>query len=228
MRKEDIKLTDLQRILFGEAPPIFLIEVFLRTLIIYIILLVGVKLLGKRMKGQLSVTEMAVMIMLGAIVSVPMQVPDRGLFQGILILLVIVMLQRGIARLGVSSRKVEVMTQGELAILVKDGMMQLSALETAKITKQELFSILREKDIYNLGKVDRVYLEACGLFSIYKSKDEQKPGLSTLPANDDEILSSKPHAENTLVCENCGLTKMEKSKLACSNCQGTEWTKAII
>lgn len=54
------------------------------------------RLLGKRMNAQLTVAELSVMIMLGGIVSVPMQIPDRGILQGVLVLACIVALFRGI------------------------------------------------------------------------------------------------------------------------------------
>jgi len=87
MKKENIKIGDWQRILFGDAPPEFLIEVFLRTLVVYLSLLVALRLMGKRMTGQLSSAEMAVMVTLGAIVAVPMQLADRGVLLGLLVLL---------------------------------------------------------------------------------------------------------------------------------------------
>jgi hypothetical protein len=51
MKKEDIIPWDWQRILFGQAPPEFLLEVLMRTSIIYIALLIIVRLMGKRMGG---------------------------------------------------------------------------------------------------------------------------------------------------------------------------------
>ncbi|RCH55308.1 hypothetical protein DJ568_09000 [Mucilaginibacter hurinus] len=75
MKKEEIDLSDIGRILLGEAPPLFLLEVFIRGLATYMFLLVIVRWLGKRMGGQITIMEMSVMITLGAIVSVPMQAP---------------------------------------------------------------------------------------------------------------------------------------------------------
>src|SRR5687767_7988841 len=96
MEKADIKLSDFQRILFGEAPPEFLIEVLVRTLIIFLALLVFLRLIGKRMGGVLTISELAVMLTLGAILAVPMQIPDKGVFQGILILIIVLLMQRGL------------------------------------------------------------------------------------------------------------------------------------
>lgn len=58
-------MADLKRILFGVAPPEFMLEVFIHTLIIYIALLFIVRALGKRMSGQLTIMEMAVMLTIG-------------------------------------------------------------------------------------------------------------------------------------------------------------------
>lgn len=55
MEKSEIRLEDINRILFGQAPPEFLLEVFLRTLIVYIVLQLIVQWLGKRMNGMLTI-----------------------------------------------------------------------------------------------------------------------------------------------------------------------------
>src|SRR4051794_27920372 len=96
MKKEEIHLWDIKRILFGQAPPEFLLEVLLRTLIIYISVIVIMRLLGKRMNGQLTILEMSIMVMMGAILSVPMQIPDRGILQGIVLLISVLALLRGV------------------------------------------------------------------------------------------------------------------------------------
>jgi hypothetical protein len=59
MKKEDIHLSDWSRLLLGEAPPLFLLEVFVRTLVIYVFLLFILRWLGKRMSGQLIIMELS-------------------------------------------------------------------------------------------------------------------------------------------------------------------------
>lgn len=110
---DEIKLNDWQRILVGEAPVEFLLEVLFRTIIIYFFLLVVLRLMGKRMTGQLTISEMAVMVTLGAIVSAPMQIPDRGIIPGIIILICALTFQRGVNLLGFTSSKIETAIQGE-------------------------------------------------------------------------------------------------------------------
>jgi uncharacterized membrane protein YcaP (DUF421 family) len=227
MKKEEIHLDDIKRILFGQAPPIFLLEVLIRTLIIYIFLLFVVRWLGKRMSGQLTIMEMAVMLTLGAIVSVAMQVPDRGILLSMLLLLCTLLFHRGLGKLGFKNVGIEKLTQGRMSLLVVDGVMQMDEMRKCRVSHQQLFAQLRGSGIYNLGKVRRVYMEACGLFSIFEA-GEDKPGLAVLPPDDQQMLNIQQQA-NMLACINCGLVKDKTNELLpCSDCGHDEWVGAVL
>ncbi len=228
MDKEDIQLDDIHRILFGDAPASFLVETLLRTTLTYLFLLVITRVLGKRMKGQLSITEMAIMLMLGAIASVAMQVPDRGMLQGILLLSLILLFQRGITWLEVKSRRFERLTQGQAVMLVKDGILLLCELERAPITRQELFAELRTRNVPHLGRVDRVYFEACGILSVYRNDDDSRPGLSVWPETDAALKSDeRPAAGSLQACTNCAHSQAVRQGDTCDNCRQDAWTQAI-
>src|SRR5215210_3002625 len=119
MKKEEIHLGDIKRWLFGQTPPEFMIEVAIRTLLIYVILLLVVRLFGKRMTGQITLVELAVMVTLGAIVSPVMQLPDRGILFGVIALFVALLFQRGLNLVAFKNEKVEHVTQGTLTLLIK-------------------------------------------------------------------------------------------------------------
>lgn len=233
MKKDEIHLEDIKRILFGLAPPEFLLEVFIRSLIIFVILLFVIRLLGKRMSGQLTIMELAVMLTLGAIVAVPMQMPDRGILQGVILLLIIALCHRGISYLGFIHGKIEDVTQGKSSLLVKDGILQLNELKKVRVSHQQLYAELRQEKIFNLGSVDRVYMEACGIFSIFQS-DEPKPGLSIFPPDDGDIVGikeeafTKEHQKRALsACCNCGYVRPKAEQGSCKNCGNDEWIDAI-
>lgn len=142
MKKEEIHFGDIKRWLFGQAPPEFMIEVAIRTILIYLFLLLIVRLMGKRMAGQMTLSEMAVMLTLGAIVSPVMQLPDRGILFGVLVLICALIFKRGLNLWEFKDEKVEKAAQGELSLLVKDGIINLEELEKSNVTKQQLvFSV---------------------------------------------------------------------------------------
>jgi len=228
MKKEEIHIDDIQRILFGQAPPMFLLEVMIRTALIFIFLMFVVRWLGKRMSGQLTIMEMAVMLTLGGIVSVGMQVPDRGIILSMLILLVTLTFHRGLGKLGVKSARIENIVQGEMSLLVKDGVMEVKEMARCRISRQQLFAQLRSSDIYNLGKIKRVYLEACGVFSIFETA-EAKPGLPVLPPDDQQMFDVQSPVE-LIACVHCGVVKSKEHEAPsnCENCGCHEWTDAVL
>jgi len=228
MKKEEIHLDDWRRILFGQAPAEFLLEALVRTLIIYVAMLIVLRLLGKRMNGQITITELAVIITLGAIVALPMQSPDRGILPGIVLLLVIMLLQRGVTGWGVRNARVEKIIQGEMSMLVRDGVLQLDALKDARISQDQLFAQLRDKAVEHLGQVERVYLEGCGVFSVFR-REHPVPGLSVLPTLDAVARQQQPAADNKRACCQCGntVTLTHHAPQTCPVCQSTRWTKAI-
>jgi uncharacterized membrane protein YcaP (DUF421 family) len=233
MKKQDIHFGDIHRILFGTSPPVFLLEVFFRTLILYIFLLFILRWLGKRMSGQLSIMELAVMLTLGAIVCVPMQIPDRGILQGFLLLLCAVFFQKGFSLAGVLNSKIEDITEGKVALLVKNGVMQIPQMEKERISRQQIFAQLRRIKIFNLGVVDRMYLEASGIFSIFQTP-EPKPGLSIMPPDDFDIQGTQiQNVEKIkdflwIACINCGFVKKPDEIPECKDCGHKEWTKAVM
>lgn len=230
MDKDEIMLSDWKRILFGNVNIDFMLEVFARTLVMYLLLLIVIRFLGKRMSGQISVTELSVMLLLGAVVSAPMQMPDRGLLQGFWLLIIILFLQRTLVWYGARNVKAEKLTQGEATMLVKDGIIEVQAMLDTRISRPELFKELRSKNIYQLGKVKRVYIEASGSMSIYEM-DQEKPGLSVLPAADKSIQQlHKIAPDNLKACCCCGFTQTvtDVEKTTCNICQSIDWGNAVL
>ena len=229
MKKDEIFLSDWQRILLGEAPVEFLLEVFLRTFLIYFMLLVMLRLLGKRMNGQLTNLELSVMLTMGAIMSPAMQLPDRGVFPGILALVCALAFLRGTNLLGFKSSKAEKIIQGTGVTIVKDGIIQLDEMKRNRLSHQQVYAALRSENIYNLGNVKRLYLEAYGTFSIFE-REESKPGLSVMPPSDTDVRDTYLTMVDTdLACCNCGNTIPAHPKPGnCLVCQKNKWDKATL
>lgn len=225
MKKEEIQLWDLKRILLGQAPPEFLLEVLIRSLVVYLAAVVVMRWMGKRMNGQHSIIEISVMVMMGAIISAPMQVPDRGILQGILVLLVTLFLLRSLNGLSFKKPAFEEVVLGKVSTLVVDGVLQKQEMNRRNLTNQHVFEVLRGQQIYNLAAVKRMYLEACGAFSVYK-EENPGPGLPLYPPADKAVLDGQKISPDKKACSVCGTTA-GRAAAACSHCQQNEWTTAI-
>lgn len=228
MKPEDIHPFDWLRIFLGEVPWTFLLEAALRILFIYVLLLVAMRLMGKRMRAQLSRNERAAMVSLAAATGVPMQAPDRGLLPPLVIAIVIIGVQRAIAYGAFRSKRFERISQGELGLLVADGCIQCETMKKATLSQERLFAQLRSAGIEHLGQVQRVYMEPNGAFTIIQQPESQ-PGLTLIPSWDQEMLGEQKQVEDTFACRACGNLAQAATPPAapCQRCGHDAWTPAV-
>lgn len=227
MNNDEIKLTDWHRLLIGDNPWGFSLEVLARTLIIYVCLMIVMRLLGKRMNAQLTIMDLAVMLTLGAIASVPMQAFDRGVLPGVILLVMILILHQVSTRIISKKRDIEILTQGKVTLVIKDGLVNPEKLRSMRISKDQLFSVLRNKGVRHLGEVKRLYSEADGHFSLYRL-EEPKPGLTVLPRFENDLPEDKHIESKDLVCAYCGyhVINADHFDQPCSNCGNEDWVNA--
>lgn len=228
MEPKDIHITDLQRILFGEVPPGFLIEVVIRITVILLLLVVAMRIMGKRMSSQLSIQEMAVLVSLAAAVGIPMQDPSRGLLPAVLVVVIAIAIQLILAKGSFKNRKVELITQGDATAIIQDGVLHLENIKKNSLTREVIFAQARYDSIRQLGQISRLYMEASGAFTLIQAHEE-KPGLSLIPEEDQELRYKQVVDKNFFSCNYCGFTVPEKTipAFSCSNCDTHEWRPSI-
>jgi uncharacterized membrane protein YcaP (DUF421 family) len=226
--QQDLRQFDLHRLIVGENPGWFMFEVIVRSLLVYIILMLAMRVMGKRVAGQMSISELAVIVTLGAAVGVPMQVPDRGMLPALLILCVAVAFQRGFAIWGFKDNRVETVVHGAVNVLVQDGRILLDQARATALSGDRLFAMLRLRGIEHLGQVRRVFLETSGDISVYQFP-KQRPGLSILPRFDEQLRASLKPVAGLFACANCGAVRQanERPENECEYCENCEWTDAV-
>src|SRR5215212_1028991 len=160
MKPDEIKWTDWQRILVGEVPGSFYIELVIRTLIIFLLLIVSLRLLGRRMAARTSRIELTALFTLAAAIGVPLQAPDRGLLPAFIIAVVVIIIGRLVAQWAFKNRNFESNVVDNYTLLVEDGVLKLDEMKKTRLTIERLFSQLRGQGIRHLGEVKRLYFEA--------------------------------------------------------------------
>ncbi len=229
MKPEEIQITDYMRILLGEVPSSFLIEAAFRIFFVYLILLVSMRLMGKRMASTLSSSELAGLVSLAAAVGVPMLAPDRGMLPPVIIALIVVGVHRIMSYYAYKSSKFENVALGDISVLVEDGIMLLDVMKKNRVTPERLLAEFRNNGISNLGRIRRAYLETTGNFTNLTYNDP-RPGLAIIPYWDKDFLEELPKAENTYACTYCGniLHNEKNLQWPCENCNHKQWTQAIL
>lgn len=229
MNSSDAELWDWMRIFIGEVPPIFLLEVVLRIFVLYLLLVLSMRIMGKRMSALISRNEMIAMVSLAAAIGIPVQDPENGLLPPFIIAGVVIGVQRIVSTQTMKSPRFESLVVGQTGPLVEDGLLQLKNMRKSKISRERLLTEFRVRSIINLGMVQRAFLEANGEFTIYFFEEEEREGLCILPSWDKEFLDEMIVAEGTFACGGCGNTYKndEEPKDDCKNCGQKQWFKAI-
>lgn len=222
-----VRLTDLKRILIGGAPWGFTLEVLARALVLYVALIVTLRVLGKGLNGKITILDMAVMITLGAIVSAPMEQPRQGVVFGFILLLCLLFFHRGVSRLGVASQRFERAVTGSSVILVRDGVLDLEALRHASLSHNIFYAAMRVQGFRHLGELQRVYLEACGMYTVLR-RTEAAPGLSIFPEGERDRIGGCTRSDGRHACRSCGLVVEPPTAAgACPHCGERCWTFAV-
>jgi uncharacterized membrane protein YcaP (DUF421 family) len=223
MKKEAIDLSDWYRILHGNVPLEFYLELVIRALFVYLVLTFGMKYLGKRQSSQLSRSELAATATLAAATGLIILAPDRGLLPPVIIVLIIIGIQRFVHHRSMKSQRFEFTVEGHLTLLVEEGIMNLRAMKQARITKEQLFLELRGMKILHLGKIKRLYLEANGDFTTIEQLSA-KPGLPTIPAWDQELIQEMADEEYQ-ACDKCGRLRSDEKR--CPQCGNDHFVTAL-
>lgn len=227
MQPQEIHINDWVRIFVGAVPGTFYVELIIRAFFIYLLLMVSMRMLGKRVSSGLGPTELVAIVTLAAAIGVPLQAPDRGLLPGAVIAVIVVYIGRYIANRSFLSQRFERFIQGDISLLISDSVIDIKALRHTNLTRERLISELRSSGIRQLGEVKRLYIEAGGSFTLIKMK-EPSPGLYIMPAWDHEMCNRLQHFEDMSTCKNCGLTTNKvNSDEKCSNCGKQLWGYAV-
>src|SRR5262252_669270 len=157
-----------------------LLEVVVRTVVIYLFVLVGVRLSGKREVGQMTPFDLTLLLLISNSVQNAMTGPDNSLFGGIAAALTLLLMNYLIADLSGANRRFRKIIQGQPTLLVHNGSLVLPHMAKEHVSMDELERALREHGINNYHEVALAVLEVDGSISCLKY-DELNPQANNHP-----------------------------------------------
>lgn len=231
MKPEDYQAFDLTRMFIGNYPLSLYIEAIFRTIIMYIYTVFISRVIGKRVKKELSFPEMMLVIVFGPVGGTPMFDPGVPILLGLMIITLLVGLERFLASMVRKSSKAYKIIEGKPQLVVHDGVIQKEILDKNEYSTQDLLMNLRKEGIKNLGQLEKVFLESSGELSLFKyEKQESKEGLNIIPYEEVilKIGDDTPEAAKYACCD-CGkVIQLNKNDLIpkCKICHCKKWSKA--
>jgi uncharacterized membrane protein YcaP (DUF421 family) len=148
------------------APSTSLWQVGLRAVIIYLAVIVGLRLFGKREIGQLSTLDLVVLLLAGNTFQNAMTGPDTSVTAGIVVAAVLFTLNWLLARYGTRIGLVQRVAVGVPTVLVTDGQVNQRILRREGISTEELEAALRGHGVTSIDRVELAVLEVDGTISV--------------------------------------------------------------
>ncbi|HEX7016482.1 MAG TPA: YetF domain-containing protein [Cyclobacteriaceae bacterium] len=218
---------DLQSLLFGKEEWQFLLNAFVRTVIMFIVILVGLRIMGKRGIHQLSVFELGVIIGLGSAAGDPMLYRDVGILPPVVVFIAVIAMYRLVTYIIAKNDRFETLMEGRPSYILRDGVI-LEAFKDQPLGHDEFFAALRQNHVSHLGQVETVIIEADGTLSVFFYPDDKvRPGLPILPEDLDQHCDSIA-AEGLYSCFLCGTTERlsPSQTFQCRRCEHDTCVKA--
>ena len=163
---------------------------FVRTIVLYFIIMVGIRAMGKRQIGELEPIELVLMLLISDLAAVPMQDFGIPLLNGALPIATLLSLSMLLSFFSMKSIRFRRLVCGNPTTLIKDGVIQQDALRRNRFTLDELLEELRAQSVTDLTTVKYAVLETNGQLSVmlYADAAPATPRQLGKPVKDDVFI----------------------------------------
>lgn len=139
----------------------------IRTVILYFLLMVALRIMGKRQLGELQPSELVITLLISDLASVPMQDNGLPLLNGVLPIIVLVAIEIVLSCLMLKFPTFSRLVSGSPVPVIRDGRLDENAMRRLRITVDDLIESLRQQDIFDLRQVQYAIAETNGHISAY-------------------------------------------------------------
>lgn len=181
-----------------------LLIVFFRALILYCIVFLVIRLMGKKELSKVQPFELAIIIVISDLASAPMSSRGLSLFDGIIPIVTLLLAYLFFLLINHSSNKVQDIVCGKPILIIKDGKIVEKEFNSQKYTVSDIMSQLHEKSVFSISDVKYALIETNGNLSVIKYSDN----IDSLPLN---IIEDGKLSENNMAL--IGISKGEVERL---------------
>lgn len=162
---------------------------FFRTVILYLLLLAGLRLGGKRQIGELEPSDLVLTMLLSDLAAVPMQDFGIPLIDGVIPIVTLLALAALLSALSLRSVRFRTFICGEPSVIIRDGKILQGAMHRNRLTLDELLEELRRQGICDVTTVKYAVLETGGQLSVllYPQHQPLTPQTAGLPVSESDV-----------------------------------------
>ena len=186
----------------------------IRTFIVYFVVIISVRFMGKRQIGELQPAELVITILMSEIASMPLQDGNSPLIVSIAGILLLASLEVLFSCLAMKSGRFRTLFQGHSVLIIEKGKLLQENMKLIRYSTDDLMQMLRQKDIFDLEDVAYAYVETNGAVSVMLKSDLNAVTAKDLGIKKDEAsLPCLVISDGKIVEREFDLCKMNKQKL---------------
>ena len=152
-----------------------MLNVVLRALILFVLVYLVIRLMGKRQVGELQPVEFVVALMAADLATQPMGNLGMPLLWGVISLLVLLFMQVAVSYASMKSIRARRLLCGEPTVVISKGVINEQALRSQRYNVNDLLEQLRSKDVFDVSRVWYAMLETNGELSVLMKKEAASP-----------------------------------------------------
>lgn len=183
----------------------------IRTVIIYIFIILALRVTGKRQIGELQPIELVLTLLISDLAVVPMQENGIPLISGLIPIAVLVCLELILSTIMMKSNKLSQMVSGNPVVVIENGVPQQQAMRRLRLGVDDLTEALRQQGIFDIGQVECAVAETSGRISVFKKVKNHKAAVPVV--NDGQAVEwgltycglTTQWLEETLAVHSCPL-----------------------
>ncbi len=161
---------------------------FIRTIILYLVVSIALRIMGKRQIGELSPNELVITLLFSELASLPMSSIETPLIYGVIPILTLLALEILISTLFLKSRWIRKIAVGKTSILIEDGKINQEEMKRLRLTLDEFLEELRLKGFIDISTVKYAILESSGELSVFPFGQDQNATRADLNKNNDNVF----------------------------------------
>lgn len=191
-----------------------MISTVLRTIILYIVVTVAIRLMGKRQIGDMQPNELVITLLISEIAAIPLQDTEQPMSIGLAAIFVLVFLEIVISVLAMKSFRIRKLLNGKSVVVIKNGVIDQQAMRNVRMTVIELIEQLRAQNVFNVSDVAFAVLEVNGNLSVLLKKDAQPVTVSDMELKlPDDALPLPVISDGKIVYESLHALEISTEKL---------------
>lgn len=191
-----------------------MISTVMRTAILYFVVTVAIRLMGKRQIGDMQPNELVVTLLISEIAAIPLQDSDQPVLLGVIAIFVLVFLEIVISVIAMKSFSVRKILNGKSVVIIKNGIIDQKAMSDVRMTVVDLIELLRGQNVFDIKDVAFAVLEVNGDLSVLLKSDAQPVTLKDIEKNvENQALPLPVISDGKIVYESLKALQTTKEKV---------------